>query len=83
MNVGLAEAATLAERMGKVLRKEAPLRSLENYNRERQDEWQKLLGLTGGLRSRGNTNAWVQTRTRRMLSCLPASGENLARMSTS
>jgi len=80
MNVGLSEAAGLAGSLRKILREQAPLESLETYNREGQDEWRRLLGLTGGLKTRADTNPWVSERRARILSCLPASGAELARL---
>lgn len=79
MNVGLGEAAALAEKLRKILREEAPLASLDAYNRERQTEWRGLLGLTGGMQPRATTDAWVRSRCSRILSCLPASGPDLKR----
>ena len=80
MNVGLSEAATLAQNLRKILRERAPLESLDAYNREGQEEWRRLLGLTGGLRAKADTTVWVKERRARILSCLPASGEDLSRL---
>jgi 2-polyprenyl-6-methoxyphenol hydroxylase-like FAD-dependent oxidoreductase len=80
MNVGLSEAAALAASLRKILRERAPLDGLENYNQEWQEEWKRLLGLTGGLRSRGTTNSWVSERRARILPCLPGSDGDLARL---
>jgi 2-polyprenyl-6-methoxyphenol hydroxylase-like FAD-dependent oxidoreductase len=80
MNVGMAEAATLAGSLRKILREKAPLNLLEACNREWQDEWRRLLGLTGGLKPRSETTPWVCERRARILSCLPASHEDLARL---
>jgi 2-polyprenyl-6-methoxyphenol hydroxylase-like FAD-dependent oxidoreductase len=80
MNVGMAEAATLTGALRKILRDKAALNLLETCNREWQDEWRRLLGLTGGLKPRGDTHPWVRERRARILSCLPASHEDLARL---
>ena len=80
MNVGMAEAATLAGALRKILRDKAPLNLLETCNREWQEEWGRLLGLTGGLKPRSETSPWVRERRARILSCLPASHEDLARL---
>jgi NADPH-dependent dioxygenase len=80
MNVGLAEAATLAGALRKILRDKAPLNLLETCNREWQDEWRRLLGLTGGLKPTSETNSWIRERRARILSCLPASHEDLPRL---
>lgn len=78
MNVGMAEGATLAGALRKILRDKAGLNLLETCNREWQDEWRRLLGLTGGLKPRSETSPWVSERRARILSCLPASHEDLA-----
>ena len=78
MNVGLCEAESLAGRLHKILRGGAPLASLEDYDRQWQAEWARLLGLSGKLGPRGNTGDWVRRRLPRLLSCLPGSGEDLA-----
>ena len=78
MNVGISEAATLAATLRRILREKAPLNLLETCNREWQDEWRRLLGLTGGLKPRDETTPWVRERRARILSCLPASHEDLA-----
>ena len=77
MNIGMLEAEALAQRLRHILRANAPLASLEDYNREGQAEWRRLLGLTGGLQTRKETSDWVAERRSRLLSCLPASGEDL------
>ena len=78
MNVGMCEAATLAVTLRRILREKAPPNLLETCNREWQDEWQRLLGLTGGLKPRNETTPWVRERHARILSCLPASHDDLA-----
>ncbi len=72
------EAAALAGALRKILRDKAPLNVLETCDREWQAEWQRLLGLTGGLKAKGDTSPWVRERRARILSCLPASHEDLA-----
>jgi NADPH-dependent dioxygenase len=78
MNVGLAEAQSLATSVTRILRQEASMDSLESYEKERQAEWQGLLGLNGGLSANDRTNPWVRERRSRILSCLPGSGTHLA-----
>jgi 2-polyprenyl-6-methoxyphenol hydroxylase-like FAD-dependent oxidoreductase len=78
MNVGMAEAATLAGSLRRILREKAPLNLLETCDHELQAEWRRLLGLTGGLKPRTDTAPWVRERRGRILSCLPASHEDLA-----
>jgi 2-polyprenyl-6-methoxyphenol hydroxylase-like FAD-dependent oxidoreductase len=78
MNVGMAEAASLAGALRAILRDKAPLSLLDACDRDWQAEWRRLLGLTGGLKPRKETSLWVQERRDRILSCLPASHEDLA-----
>ena len=80
MNVGLSEASALVGSLRKVLRERAPLEVLEAYDRERQEQWQRLLGMTGGLKTRASTNAWVSERRARILPCLPGSETDLTRL---
>ncbi|MGO8929664.1 MAG: FAD-dependent oxidoreductase [Limisphaerales bacterium] len=80
MNVGLAEAATLAGTLRRVLREKAPLSVLETCDREWQGEWRRLLGLAGGLKAGKETNPWVRERCGRILPCLPASHEELPQL---
>jgi 2-polyprenyl-6-methoxyphenol hydroxylase-like FAD-dependent oxidoreductase len=77
MNVGMAEAAALAGALRLIMREKASLSVLESCGREWQGEWRRLLGLTGGLKPRDDTRPWVRERHVRLLSCLPASHEEL------
>jgi hypothetical protein len=61
----------------RILREKAPLSLLDTSELEWQAEWQRLLGLTGGLKPRNEINPWVRERRARILSCLPASHEDL------
>jgi 2-polyprenyl-6-methoxyphenol hydroxylase-like FAD-dependent oxidoreductase len=80
MNVGLAEGAALAGALRRILREKAPLNVLEESAREWQSEWRRLLGLAGGLKARTEANPWVREHCDRLLSCLPASHEDLPRL---
>ena len=78
MNVGMGEAVSLAGTLRRILREKAPLRLLEACDQEWQAEWRRLLGLTGGLKPRNDSGPWVGERRGRILSCLPASHEDVA-----
>jgi NADPH-dependent dioxygenase len=78
MNAGMREAEELSRALGRILNEKAPLESLEAYNRTRRQEWEKLLGITPFLQSRNETSAWVKQHCKRILPCIPASGEDLA-----
>jgi 2-polyprenyl-6-methoxyphenol hydroxylase-like FAD-dependent oxidoreductase len=78
MNVGLREANTLADVMGSLLRNRGSAERLQDYNRQRLQEWRSLLGLEGGLRAEDPADPWVRQRSERLLPCVPASGAELA-----
>jgi 2-polyprenyl-6-methoxyphenol hydroxylase-like FAD-dependent oxidoreductase len=80
MNVGLAEAATLAGALRRILRDKAPLSDLEVCDREWQGEWRRLLNLAGGLKPGKEARPWVRENCNRILPCLPASHEELLRL---
>jgi 2-polyprenyl-6-methoxyphenol hydroxylase-like FAD-dependent oxidoreductase len=80
LNAGFGEAEALAGILKQILRDEAPLAALENYDRERQNVWRRLLGWTGGLSPNSGHNIWLGRRAARLLSCLPASGDDLSRL---
>jgi 2-polyprenyl-6-methoxyphenol hydroxylase-like FAD-dependent oxidoreductase len=82
MNVGLAEAATLAGALRRILREKAPLEVLAACDRDWQVEWRRLLGLAGGLKPRKEASPWARERGGRILPCLPASHEDLPRLAS-
>ena len=49
------------------------------YGGQRISQWQQLLGLTGGLQPREQTDPWVCQLAPRLLPCLPAAGAELSR----
>ncbi len=82
MNSGLSEAEDLADKLRRILREDAPTAVLDDYNRNHQAEWNRLLGLTGGLKPRSETNDWTRERCARILPCLPGSGSDVARLAS-
>ncbi len=78
MNVGMCEAESLAGRLHQILRAGGSLSLLEEYDRECQAEWGRLMGLPEGLKARAGTADWVRRRLGRLLPCLPGSGEDLS-----
>jgi 2-polyprenyl-6-methoxyphenol hydroxylase-like FAD-dependent oxidoreductase len=80
MNVGLCEGEELADKFTRILRDQTSLDSLEAYSRDYRGAWQKLLGLTGELSTRQQAGPWVQQRSARIPPCIPASGDELARL---
>jgi len=79
MNAGLAESVGLAKGIQEILRQEGDLDKLEPYNK-RQEQWRRLLGLTGGPRARAGTDPWVRENRARIMPCLPGLDEHLERL---
>jgi 2-polyprenyl-6-methoxyphenol hydroxylase-like FAD-dependent oxidoreductase len=77
MNLGLNEALQLSGILKRILRESAPLTLLEAYNRDCRDEWQKLLGMSGGLLANEHANPWTKLRSPQILPCIPASSKDL------
>ena len=77
MNAGFAEAHFLAKAMTRILRQESGLGSLAAYERQQRLNWERLLGRTGGLRARPDTDPWIRENLVSILPCLPASGPDL------
>jgi len=80
MNAGFLEAGQLTALLGKILRQNAPLSTLANYNKQQTAQWRRLLGFSGGLKPRSDTDPWVRDHASRILPCLPACGPDLARL---
>jgi len=77
MNVGLSEAAELADKLKRVLRENAPLEILETYGRNRRREWECLFDLSHALVAETGTDQWVKDNAGKILQSLPASSEEL------
>lgn len=80
MNVGITEAASLVNLIKQVLKNNAPLASLEQYDKERQAEWSRLLSPNGLLASGAQASPWIRSRMSRLVECLPGSGEELSQL---
>lgn len=77
LNVGLREAGDLALRLERILREGASAGLLEEYGHEAHAEWRWLLGLRGAPMPGVETPPWVRRNAGRLLSTVPASGEDL------
>jgi 2-polyprenyl-6-methoxyphenol hydroxylase-like FAD-dependent oxidoreductase len=77
MNIGMREAHGLAERLAANLRGTASPGLLERYEVERRAEWKQLLAGADALVPGPRASDWVQARAGRILSSIPASGEDL------
>ncbi len=80
MNVGLREAHELAANASDVIKGGAQVGTLQAYGDDRTSEWRRLLGLVGNLRPTADVPALDGEQARRVMPCLPASGEELARL---
>jgi 2-polyprenyl-6-methoxyphenol hydroxylase-like FAD-dependent oxidoreductase len=75
MNLGLAEAHDLGDRVAHVVRKGSPPSLIEAYGKERRAAWQRLLG--GKVEAGAEASDWVREQRHRIFPCLPASGDDL------
>jgi hypothetical protein len=53
---------------------------LETYGHNHREEWQRLLGIKAGLKPGAQAMPWVKEHSAQILSCIPATGEELARL---
>jgi 2-polyprenyl-6-methoxyphenol hydroxylase-like FAD-dependent oxidoreductase len=77
MNAGLAEADALSGLIRKVLRENAPMETLADYDRQCRKRWSRLLGMGGDPAPSPESDAWVRQRAARLLPCLPGTGDDL------
>ena len=80
MNVGVLEAEQLSAALVSILRNRAPVNILETYNENCVERWQRLLGFKDAPKPRPKTDPWTKDHSARILSCIPASGEDLAHL---
>jgi 2-polyprenyl-6-methoxyphenol hydroxylase-like FAD-dependent oxidoreductase len=80
MNVGLFEAQQLAEIIKKVQLEKAPISLFDTYNNSCRREWERLLGINGKINATPQANDWVRERSARILPCIPAAGDDLAKL---
>jgi 2-polyprenyl-6-methoxyphenol hydroxylase-like FAD-dependent oxidoreductase len=77
LNSGLVEARELAARISAIRRAwEAPSR-LEEFATETHEAWQRLLGAGRTVRALPGAHPWVRQSAERIVSCIPASGDDL------
>jgi 2-polyprenyl-6-methoxyphenol hydroxylase-like FAD-dependent oxidoreductase len=77
MNSGLVEARELAGRVSRIQRAGGPPALLEEFAAETQQTWQWLLGAGPSVRAVPQADPWVRQNAARILSCMPASGDDL------
>jgi len=77
MNVGLREGLDLALRIAGVLRDGKNSSTFDEYNQQRQKEWNALLGRGDAISTLPGANPWVRNHRKRFVSWLPGSGSDL------
>jgi 2-polyprenyl-6-methoxyphenol hydroxylase-like FAD-dependent oxidoreductase len=77
LNMGVREASALAVGIKRVLRGEVPAASLVAYGEAHSAEWRRLLGVDVTLGATDGTEPWARQRCSDILSCIPATGEQL------
>jgi 2-polyprenyl-6-methoxyphenol hydroxylase-like FAD-dependent oxidoreductase len=81
MNLGLIEARELAVRISQILRGNGPSSLLDEFATKTHDGWQRLLNADSvrGLQktSEAPLDSWVRQNRARILTCIPASGDDL------
>lgn len=80
MNAGLSEAHELTQRLTRILRQDGPLDLLDEYNDERRNAWRALMNLDDNLQPTSAASEWIRSRAARILSSMPATGENLTEL---
>ena len=78
MNMGFIEGQKLASLTTDVLQEKNSIETFQAYDRDQQNVWSQLLGMTGGLRPQAATNAWLNDHRAQILPCLPGLGADLA-----
>ncbi len=78
MNLGLVEADDFARKIAAILKDGIPLSTLQQYNDERLAEVKDLLGLTARVEPAAQSPSWAPPNPERLLSCIPATGSDLA-----
>jgi 2-polyprenyl-6-methoxyphenol hydroxylase-like FAD-dependent oxidoreductase len=77
MNSGLVEARELAARMAQILRSGGTASLLQDFASETRKTWERLLGADREVRALPGADPWVRQNGARILSCIPASGDDV------
>lgn len=77
MNSGLVEAHELAARISRIQRGGEPPSLLEAFATETREAWGRLLDADRAVRALPGADPWVRQTARRILACIPASGDDL------
>jgi 2-polyprenyl-6-methoxyphenol hydroxylase-like FAD-dependent oxidoreductase len=80
MNSGLVEARELASRMTRILHTDGAASLLEEFAARTHEAWQQLLAAPPAgreVRALPGVDPWVRQMGKRILACVPASGDDL------
>jgi 2-polyprenyl-6-methoxyphenol hydroxylase-like FAD-dependent oxidoreductase len=80
MNIGFIEAAHLAREIKRILRDGQSMDLEQRYGHEHSRHWKRQLGLADAAHATPAATDWVRRRASRILSGIPASGEELAEL---
>ncbi len=80
MNIGFREAHDLAQRLSATRAGSTERDLLRGYNELWRREWRSMLGLSARVAPLDDSHSWAARNADRLLSCIPASGEDLARL---
>lgn len=75
MNAGMHEARALAIAIHKILRQDASSSLLDAYARQTHETWEQLLD-PHALKAGSGMDPWMAQNVKRLLPCLPATGED-------
>jgi len=77
MNAGLVEARELAARIAQILRAGGAPSLLEEFGTATHHTWRSLFGAGPRVAALPGADPWVRQEAGRILSCIPASGDDL------
>jgi 2-polyprenyl-6-methoxyphenol hydroxylase-like FAD-dependent oxidoreductase len=77
MNSGLIEARELAARITRILRADGTAALLQEFAGATREAWQRLLDAGRHVRARADADPWVREARARIVTTLPASGDDL------
>lgn len=83
LNGGMVDAWELGYSIADALNNAGATRRLETYGLARNDEWNALLGLSDSLNPADGVDEWTRENASTILSSVPATGDELAKLVSS
>lgn len=80
MNVGLWEAAQLADVISQLIKDRASWDLLKSYDADAKREWSRLFGLPADLNSSSPPQSWAARHVAEVVGCIPASGVDFSNL---